>query len=130
MTLGKKLEERAQAIASAGTTKEGDPVSLLEGEIVLCLEQLEQRRVLHRDLLLHLLKAETYVDTDLAKLESYSPNSVHYRFLAKDSLKTKLFQIDSERRQLLIAFRRDVSNLEERLLHLLGQHAMIQHSSA
>ena len=101
-------------------------MSRLEREIAFWSAALDRMRTLHEEQLLHLLRAECYVETDLMALESYAPKVVMYRFKVRDNLKTKLLQIDQERRRLRQTHEHDVESVHERLLGLLDKRAHLR----
>ncbi len=106
---------------NSNTQDKISPRSLVHSEKQLVEKQLERLQGLHEHQLVQLVRAECYVDSDLLKLDSYYPRQFHAMFEIRDNLKTKLLQIDKERRQLTQHHEHEVRKLEDRLFQLHSQ---------
>ena len=122
----KSLEERAAGITQDQSRMRG-PIGQLDEEISLLLEQIRNLRSIHDATLLSILRSECSVDTDLMKLDSYvHPLLFHFRFDARDNLKNKLLDLETERRKLRLTYRKEMQSLEDRLFELLSNHALLK----
>jgi len=125
-TITEGLEEKARVVRQqVSRSKSLDAtISFLEQEIGLTSEQLDKVRESHDQQLRGLLRAETYIDTDLMKLDSYHLRQFVHRHKVRDNLKTKLLKLDIERRTLITSHEDQESKLHLRLLSLLQEHAI------
>jgi len=126
-TIIESLEKLADTIRERTKKARLDPstTSLLEQEIALTLEQLERSNELHQEQLTRIIRSETYVDTDLIKLDSYHLRLFVHRHKVRDNLKTKLLKLDMERRSLITSHEHQVTKLQSSLLTLLQQHSRL-----
>lgn len=126
-TTAESLERLANTIRERTKKARLDPstVSLLEQEIALTLEQLERSKEVHQEQLTRIIRAETYVDTDLIKLDSYHLRLFVHRHKVRDNLKTKLLKLDMERRSLITLHEHHVTKFQSSLLTLLQQHSRL-----
>ena len=130
-TIAQSLEAKAREIRQqlnmsgslAATT------SFLEQEIALTSEQLDRVRKSYEQQMRGFVRAETYVDTDLMKLDSYHLRRFVHRHKVRDNLKTKLLKLDSERRKLITSHEDQVAKLHLRLLSLLQERTGINPST-
>lgn len=126
-TMAESLEELANTIRERTKKRRLDAstTSFLEQEIALTLEQLERAKELHQEQLTRIIRSETYVDTDLIKLDSYHLRQFTNRHRVRDNLKTKLLKLDMERRTLISLHEDKATKFQSRLLTLLQQHARL-----
>ncbi len=101
-------------------------LSLLEQEIGLVSEQLDRVRQTHKEQLRRIMTAETYVDTDLIRLETYQPAVFLFRLKVRDNLENKLLKLDMERRRLIASHEQELMRLQEKLFSLVAQHAHLK----
>ena len=126
-TMAESLEALANTIHERTKTTRLDPSTtfLLEQEIALTAEQLERSKALHDEQLRRIIRAETYVDTDLISLDSYHLRLFVHRHKVRDNLKTKLLKLDMERRSLITSHEQQVIRFQSTLLTLLQQHSRL-----
>jgi len=94
-------------------------------EIALTVDQLNRQRDLHEEQLRRLLRIECYVDTDLMQLQQRIPRYIPYHFPEKEKLKKRLFEIEKERRNLILRREDRNQSLEDRLLSLINKHQQL-----
>ena len=126
--ISESLEEIAAGIRMNAKPGKLQPttVSLLEQEIAFASEQLERIRHLHTEQLRSITKSESYVSTDLMKLDFYLPQLFDFRFRARDNLKNKLLKLDMERRRLITLYEQQLAELRRKLLSLIGEHSHLK----
>jgi len=127
----KTIAESLEAIANEITNKltldsRVTPQNKIEREIAFVSEQLDRVRDVHEQQRRAILRAETYVDTDLMKLDSYHLRQFVHRHKVRDNLKTKLLKLDMERRKLLGSSEQRISELQRELLTLLTKHLQLR----
>lgn len=122
------LEERARSLTTTARDDAWDPapVSMLEREIELALQHVRRTHRLHERLHYSLLYAECYIGSEILRLGKqlvlYSPqgNTVRNR------LQQALLALEKERRRLAITKEEHIQRLQEKLLDLLNQHALLR----
>ena len=102
------------------------PAGWLEVQIVFWSEKLEDKRRLHKDHLLQILRTECAIGTDLLQVTDVYHGTQPGDAGRRDRLKDRLLDLDRERRQAAVLLERDVAQIQEKLLHLLGQHAHLR----
>ena len=120
------LERRAREVASwrddPGWTS---PVGTIRREIKLVLEQLQNQRLSRRQQRDELLQIETYVDTELMKMEDRIRRSDNPSSYQQDRLQRRLFELDKERRKVEASYTDGMSALQEKLLDLINKHELL-----
>mgnify|MGYP001586194800 CR=1 FL=1 len=105
--------------------------SLLELQIAFWSEELTRLRKSHHDDLRHLLQLECDIDTDLMHLDTYIPLRIWQpRTWARDTLKTRQFHLEMERRRTIQIHEREVRDVQVKLLELLVQRAIMERERA
>ena len=127
----KTIAESLEAIANEITNKltldsRVTPQTKIECEIAFVSEQLDRVRKVHEQQRSAIVRAETYVDTDLMKLDSYHLRHFTQRHKVRDNLKTKLLKLDMERRKLLGSSEQRISELQRELLTLITKHLQLR----
>ncbi|MCZ6655526.1 MAG: hypothetical protein O7D91_21165 [Planctomycetota bacterium] len=127
-SISEGLETLARDIRERGGThkRKATALSLLEQEIGLISEHLDRVRDVHKEQLRRIVRAETYVDTDLITLQSYQPGVFLFRLKARDNLEGKLLKLDMERRKLIASHEQEMMRLQEKLFSLMSQHAHLK----
>lgn len=125
--VGQDLELHARSILqrSHPPREPGDPLDNIEHELTLLLDQIDQARKLERSFAGSLLKNECYIDTELMQMEMRTPRYSPYRFPERDKLQRRLLEIEKERRNSATAQVDRLQALHQRLLALLGKHAVL-----
>ena len=121
------LEERAQRLASGFDSRNWDSSipSTIQREIGLTLDHISRQQQLHDQQMRRLLRIECYVDTDLMQLERRIPRYAPYHFPEKEKFKKRLFEIEKERRNLVLRLEDRKQTLEEKLLSLINKHQQL-----
>ena len=124
---GKTLEEKARQLAADVKSHYWDTSvpGAIRREIALAVDQLNRQRHLHEEQLRRLLRIECYVGTDLLQLEQRIPRYTPYHFPEKEKLKKRLFDIEKERRNLILRMQDRHQSLEDRLLNLINNHEQL-----
>jgi hypothetical protein len=123
----KTLEERANRLAGGLDKRDWDASipSIIQREIGLTLDHISRQQQLHDQQMLGLLRIECYVDTDLMQLERRIPRYIPHHFPEKEKLKKRLFEIDKERRNLMLHLEDKKHTLEDKLLSLINKHQQL-----
>ena len=123
----KTLEERASQLAGGIDNRNWDISipSIIRREICLTLDHLSRQQQLHDRQMLGLLRIECYVDTDLMQLERRIPRYTPHHFPEKEKLKKTLFEIDKQRRDLVLRLEDRKQSLEDKLLSLINKHQQL-----
>lgn len=113
------LEARARGIVASLHYAKDDPVLAgIESQIALMSVHLTQVQERHRRDAIEITQTECDIGTDIMRVHDIR----YLHFLAKmrtvDSLKTKLLNLDFERRRMQSGYESEVRRLQERLLHL------------
>jgi len=121
------LEERAQRLASGFDSRNWDNSipSTIQREIGLTLDHITRQQMLHDQQMLRLLRIECYVDTDLMQLERRIPRYTPHHFPEKEKFKKRLFEIEKERRNLVLRLEDRKQTLEDKLLSLMNRHQQL-----
>lgn len=105
-------------MASLHYAKEDPVLAGIESQIALMSVHLTQVQERHRRDAIEITQTECDIGTDIMRVHDIR----YLHFLAKmrtvDSLKTKLLNLDFERRRMQGGYEAEVRRLQERLLHL------------
>lgn len=127
MTMTERLEERARLIQREHDhTTPVTPKTLLEQELMLVLEQLDHNRIRREQHFRWILQDECAVNTDLMAIECYEPLVFSWRGPVRDNLKSKLLNLNRERRHVHQLHDQEEGRLHHELLRILGQHAHLE----
>ena len=126
-SFSQRLEERARALAdrSKREASRTAPTAGMEREIALTLDHLNRVREVHDDERHRLHRWEGTVNNELLQIEPRGPEYVDRHTLHRQILRSRLFKIDDERRQLNLHESKEVQGLQDRLLQLLNAHAQL-----
>ncbi len=126
-SFGQQLEERARALADRSNHEASRtaPTTGIEREIALTLDHLNRVRELHDDERHRLHQWEGTVNNELLQIEPRGPVYVDLHTLHRQILRSRLFKIDDERRQLNLRESKEVQGLQDRLLQLLNAQAQL-----
>ena len=121
------LEERARRLSAGFDSRNWDSSipSTIQREIGLTLDHISRQQMLHNQQMLRLLRIECYVDTDLMQLEKRIPRYAPYHFPEKEKFKKRLFEIEKERRNLMLRLEDRKQTLEDKLLSLINKHQQL-----
>lgn len=121
----------ADGLPRTDAERQPGPVDLLDDELVLVSEHLKQARGRYEHEMRRLLRVECYIRSDLLIHErrmwwySIHPDD-HWR--ERDRLKEQLFLVERERRRDRAVLWKRVDELEDRLLALKHQRAIVRGS--
>ena len=116
------LENRAQEIVARKAEPDTSPLSALEREIRLTLDQIERHRKLHANLRRSILRQECQLGTEIIQREPRPPVYVDDRLPERDRLRDRLRKLDRERRSLAVEEESGLQAFHDRLLTLVNRH--------
>ena len=121
------LEEKARQLAGGSNDRYWDTSipATIRRELGLSLDHISRQKQLHERQLRRLLRIECYTDTDLIQLECRIPRYTPHHFPEKEKFKKRLFEIETERRNLTLRLEEKNQSLEDRLLNLLDKHEQL-----
>lgn len=125
-----RLEQRANRIAKKINRSNGNrdmsPLSVLEQEIAMTMENIVRLRHVKDSQLDSLLQMEIYTDTELMQMEARTPKYSAYRFPEREKLQRRLLHIEEERRRMALSHEEKEQAMHERLLSLLNKHFQLK----
>lgn len=104
------------------------PLSVIERDLTLILDQLSGSRELHEALLEDLVRETCYIKTELLAIKQRTPPYSRYQFPEREKFLRRLTAIASERRKLHSKTQDRLHDLQSRLLSLLNQHSILSPS--
>ena len=121
------LRKRADQIVSDMNLRQCDApfLGVISHEIALTVSQMERAKGLHEKQLRRLLRIECYVDTELMQMAERMPRYSRYWFPEKEKLHKRLFEIERDRRNLVLRLEERLKPLEDRLLELVNRHEQL-----
>ncbi len=123
----KSLEDRAKELAAeiSRTGWDTSIPSMLRREIALTVEQLEQLKFLTRNQMRGLLRQECDIHTEIMQQRQGIPWYTQAHFPDEQTWQQRLFEIEKERRKLVIQYHDKQKSLEDHLLSLINKHEQL-----
>jgi len=121
----RRARERLESIRRRGEESDDPIVAPVEREIEALLDHLERLRGLEERLTLSLLRAETYVDTELMQMEARTPRYSPARFPERERFQRRLADIERQRRDLGERQEERRQRLRDRLLDAVNRHELL-----
>jgi len=123
----KSLEDRAKELAADISRPGWDTSipSMLRREIALTVEQLEQLKLLTRNQMRGLLRQECGIHTEIMQQRQGIPWYTQAHFPDEQTWQQRLFEIEKERRKLVIQYHDKQKSLEDHLLSLINKHEQL-----
>ncbi len=121
----RRARERLESIRRRGEESDDPIVAPVEREIEALLDHLERLRGLEERLTLSLLRAETYVDTELMQMEARTPRYSPERFPERERFQRRLADIERQRRDLGERQEERRQRLRDRLLDAVNRHELL-----
>jgi len=116
------LEARARGIvASLHYTKDDPVLSGMEFQIALLSIHLTQLHDRHQQNKIEIIRTECDIGTDIMRVQDIGYLHFITKMHAVDGLKTKLLNVDMERRRMQLGYEAEVRRLQERLLQLFTE---------
>jgi hypothetical protein len=126
-TFTRTLEERAEDVLFSNETRDpSSPMSSIVNEIDLVLEQIHNQQDFHHEQMRELFLMETYIDTDLLRIEDRTSRYANQRFPEEEKVKRRLHDLDKERRRLKAEYQESVGKLHGKLLELMNRHDLLK----
>lgn len=121
------LLKELQQIASRASSGREDatPITGLERQISLSLDELEHSLEVHRNISLEIMRSEAALNTELIQMEERTPKYSPNRFPEREKFQRQLNNLGQEKRRLSMTKHQQLREIYERLWSLWEKHAIL-----
>lgn len=116
---------RQIAARASSSRNEVTPVSGLERQISLSLDELDHSLEVHKSISRDITRSEAEIGTELIQMEARTPRYSPDRFPEREKFQRQLHNLGQERRRLSMTKHQQLREHYERLWSLWEKHAML-----
>ncbi len=125
--LSEALIRDLRRIATRASSGRDDatPISGLERQISLSLDELDHSLEVHRSISRDIVRSEAEIGTELMQMEARTPRYSPYRFPEREKFQRQLHNLGQEKRRLSMTWHQKLREHYDGLWSLWEKHAML-----